>query len=188
MTILDITSFYRIGICGLQRNDSGDFLEVLTESSNPDMFYLGICDNDDAVICYHNDLGFKVYRHVSVSSAIDSMLNEDLPNSLPKPILLPLLLASYTNNLNELSDVFENGDFEFISADQTDDVEQFKSDSSETYTIFGIVDATYNIEATYNENDSTIVHDDEDLYMLSELSGRFNEDETWVVILKPSRS
>lgn len=187
MTSLNITGFYRIGICGLQNDAAGDFLEVLTESGNPDMFYIGICDNDDAVICYHDSFGFKVYKDVSVAEAIDLMLNEDLPNSLPKPILLPLLLASYSNNLNELSDVFENGDFEFISADQTDDVDEFKSEA-EAYTIFGIVDASYNVDATYNEDDSTIVHDDEELYMLSELSGRFDEDETWVVILKPTGS
>lgn len=180
-----ITAFYRLGVCSIPKAANSDFLDVLVESKNADVFYVALCDEDSSVVLYHNDKGAKIIECDQFEEALDDFLDEKLKNSYPAPILKPLLNSAFLNDPGELEKAFNNDEFSFYSAAELDDVEQYKSTVEGADSIFVIGSVSYGIDAYIDIKSHQVEMNGEVYENLSDLFGEVDESDTWVVVLRP---
>lgn len=155
----------------------GDYLDHMI----PDLcFAISDCgDENDILLIHHEKLGLKVFRDESffyVISDVTKYLEQKYINS---DLLLGLLRSTYDQDLDGLTDA--NPDYPNISffANDSDDVLVSES------CCYGIGSLTYDIEETFFDSENNeIISKGVKLGSLSDLYGRVDEDESWVIGIK----
>ena len=160
----------RIGFA--DQRSSGDFIDNLLN----DLSFIVCRTNefDETLIIQHSQIGHRIFHEVSFCDAIPSLISELNPN-IDKLLLNGLLNSTYQNDADGIIDFnseLENKIF------QTNDISAMR-DFAPCY--FGISSMTYDCDATINLENGNVFHKNEQLVDLSDLYGRIQDDEEWVI-------
>lgn len=181
---MEISTFYRVSVANVAAECEGDFIDAMSNDTNANSYFFGVCEDDAKVIACHVETGSVLIDAKSIDEAIEMFLRFPFQGGYQEPILKPILLAAIHNDTEQLAAAFDKETFRFYSASEMDDVAEYKSRIAELPSICGFGAVSYNTGATYDFESQKFEFDGEDFENLSDLNGYFDE-ESWVVVLRP---
>jgi len=175
--LIQLNDLYLIRIGSFPIGSVGDYLDHII----PDLcFAISDCgDENDTLLIHHKRLGLRVFRDEPFFYAISEITKYLDQKYINSDLLLGLLRSTYDQDLDGLTDA--NSEYPNISffANDSDNILDIDS------CYYGIGSLTYDVQETFfDSKNSEIIFRGVKLDSLSDLYGRVDEDESWVIGIK----
>lgn len=154
----------------------GDFLDNIEQNM---WLAVAISEDHEYLVIENEKLGCHIFAKGDFRSDAGKLVSKIPLVRIDYQTLLGLYVATFERNSDALCDLPGFDENNFFSADETDDIEDFAP------CIFGAGSVTSDVCGVWIElKTKQVTQDDHEISSLSDLYGRIDESETWVVGFK----
>jgi hypothetical protein len=176
--LYNIQNYYSLRFGEIKVESQGDFIDNIESSLNLITAKLTNEDDDEYLVVFNKSFGHLFFKNQNLYDVVIEVVEKLKSNIIfPDGLLAGLICSTEDQDPDGIIDHCPDYENSFFEADECDDVEDFAE------SFFGIGSITYESDATF-DIESNVVYEGEDLDDLSDLYGRFDEDQSWVIGVK----
>ena len=177
-TLYNIESYTSLRFGEVTAESQGDFIDNIESSLNLITAKLTNEDDNEYLVVFNKSFGHLLFKNQDLNVVAIEVVEKLKSNIIfPDGLLAGLICSTKDQDPDGIIDYCPAYENDFFQAVESDDVEDFAE------SFYGIGSITYETDATY-DIESNNVFDGEDLDDLSDLYGRFDEDQSWVIGVK----
>ena len=162
----------------VKAESQGDFIDNIESSLNLITADLANDGDDEYLVVFNKSFGHLIFKNQDLYDVVIEVVEKLKSNIIfPNGLLAGLICSAKVQDSDGIIDHCPDYEDGYFEAGDSDDVEDF----AESY--FGVGSITYESDATF-DIESNAVYYGKELDDLSDLYGRIDEDQTWVIGIK----
>jgi hypothetical protein len=176
--LYNINNYRSLRFGEVKAESQGDFIDNIESSLNLITADLANDGDDEYLVVFNKSFGHLIFKNQDLSDVVIEIVKKLKSNIIfPNGLLAGLICSTTVQVPDGIIDHCPDYEVGFFEAGKSDDIEDF----AESY--FGIGSITILTDATFDIESNTVYYGNE-LDDLSDLYGRIDEDQTWVIGIK----